>query len=481
MRLWTMDGEFSPVDTLLRSAKVRLSRNVRNLSEHDIQQLHDAGMTLLAPLSGHSGDNLLPTYEGLTVHGLNVHIQFLALGQADELEARREYWAEVITRTAQLRHETWFQPILQSVDLGDICAVAVEPGTPLELLAQEERLDLDQAVSLLHAVAQALLTLGHVGIRPLRLRARDLVVAEDRTFRVSPFTEFSFTEGSGGRQAGSGPLEVILGLLSELSERGLASNDEVNLLSGITRSVSEGETGAYAVGDLILALDSVALRRLAGTQPAQGGPKLAPTTGPRWRPPAATSVPVREPRRNPRRLALALGLVGAFAALGFGLYAGVWKGGLGGGQEATPPSKRVSPLNRAVTDGTVIVNEKSLLTTLVTERFTRIAELSSDDAVTQFDGIAVKGGEVWLQSAEIVAALRGSGEELLNPTVELNSVSVTDRTTESMTVEVNYSMASQIKSADGVVAPESTVKENVRFSLLRSSDGWLLETATAID
>jgi len=494
--------------TLTLSASCCWVGRVRGLNESDVKTLNEAGVTLLTALTGHNPDSPLPTYEGLTAHGAPAHVHFVLLGAGDDLEAGRQYWSDVIAKTAPLRHERWLQPILQSVDLGDICAIAVQPAQPLQAAFDHRPMAFEQVVALVRTVCQAMVTLANCGLWPLALHPSNVAVMSNGSFVFTPFTEFAFDQNlAGERTEAVAPLDHVQKLVSELADLGLCLPSDAHVLAGIARAICESESGAYAVGEFVLALDSDGTKRLAqrevytgsGITPTEGAmvedaselQSLAPQL-PRWSAPPRPALQTNneKPKRNKTLVVAAIsGVVVLVGGLALVLNGGDGESGsrLASNTAVTSPPDRTSlPISDKQID------DQDLVLALISQRYERIAELtaqtetsggSTDKEVPagkEFAGVAVPDSAVWQQSQGIVNSLLATHTTLESPHVEVSDFRVSQRHDTQLEVEVTYTMTANVRDPNGLTHESSQTTESINLGLRKIDGIWLLETVTAL-
>lgn len=237
---------------------VRCTQSVRTLSQTDLDTMLSSGLEILTPTnrSPHSQPTWYPTFHGRASNGRSVHVHFEWLGSDPNSGAVRAHWTDLIDLFVELGEDDWLQPIIQTVDLSDSCAIALAPAIDIvDDLTNRPSSLVDLAKRSLD-VARLLLAVEQSHVRLLRLDATDVVVTESGETRISARCELARTTLNRRTEYASSQA-LFARWIGDLATTIPTLGTHCAVLSGIQNGLVEGNDPTAGIGNLIIALEDL--------------------------------------------------------------------------------------------------------------------------------------------------------------------------------------------------------------------------------
>ncbi|WP_435300268.1 hypothetical protein [Timonella sp. A28] len=439
---------------------------MRILNESDIATLSQAGIRISAPLPRHNTPTShIPAHRATTDSGEQVDLHCIWIGEDEQSAHAREYWIRVISTFSELRSEPSIQGIVQSVDLNDLCALAVEPAQPLAA-GKEQNLRTHNVVEVLISVSSALLLLRSLYITPMRLSTQDVVVDNHNNYQLSAQCELSFGNDSlfGNRAEHKSSVDMLIELVAEIQAEKLCIEPQLALVEGSLRAIRERPHSEDALGEVITTLKQI---NLSSTENTPHHEEL----NDQWVHPTA----LVQAQRTQKKLIPQIPKPALWAAIAGIVVVSVSIASYALGLQRNTPPQAIAQqpiVQRSYINDLVY---PLIVRGLVQQRYTYIAEQSAHKSDSH-EPSPILHGEIADHTNTVIQSLRESATTLKNPAITFHSVDLLTQQEHTATVQAYYTVTGTLMH-DKKQPYELT--EHVIFEVVNKNGTWVLSTAHA--
>ncbi len=463
---------------------------VRNLTQDDLELLIQSGVELGVPLQRPTfmRDSSIPVFDALTSRQEAAHVHFAWLGSGTQADAQREHWQNMIETVGAHTPHIGVQQIRQSVDLEDLCALAVTPARSLVEHLAEAQDPVIEVTLKIRELCTVILRLATAGIHPLELDERHVLIGEHGQLELSAMADLSFGQV---QEHGSYPsgFQLVSNYLDCIGQHLSTLTHQLTVLRGILNAVAEQPDGRTGLGDFVLALSAhIEMPRPTESTSAESRP-----SGTWSRQLALETQRKRSESRRKTGVAVAISLVcAAIIPLAANAVA----------SSGNPESPRQSEFTSTVQSHEMLVQQPEegrvaeqnvaesskvqstpldvlTIEEMLTERLATIAVASGTDEPVDLSHLYILGSEAEREEQSRIQHLRDSGititgSELTVTEAEMHPASGDNDSIR--TIVVSYDMSYAIATAER--NEQLTETERTTLELHATDSGWRINSAT---
>ncbi len=455
---------------------------MRNLTQDDLELLIQSGIELGVPLQrpAFMRDSSIPVFDALTNKQEAAHVHFAWLGSGVEAEAQRDHWQNMIETVGEHNQHVGVQQIRQSVDLEDLCALALTPARSLvEHLAKAQD-PVSELPVRIRELCTVILRLGTAGIHPLDLDERHVLIGERGQLELSAMADLSCGQV---QERGSYPSGFLLvSKYLDCVGRHLSSlNNQVTVLRGILNAVVEQPEGRTGLGDFVLALST----HINMARPEESTSATDRSSGTWSRQLALENQHQRTQRRRKTGVVVAVSLACA-ALIPLAAHAVSNKGSVtpsdgsaSPSSSSTVPAQSVAQPAQEADQATTSSLDVPTIEQLLTERLNTVAAASATKEQVDLAQVYVLGSEAERDELQRIEHLRGSKIVITAPELTVTEAEmhpVVDEQEPIRTVIVSYDMSYEMTTPQG--SEVLTETERTTLELQATENGWRINLAT---